>query len=105
MGIVGATKEFEKWLGSHISVVRSQLASKHDRMARDPVQFLRGTYYRWAQMFPEVCPELAKAVTVLAIGDLPIASFGTWRDRFRRLIWGVDDFDEAYPLSYVSTPV
>jgi uncharacterized protein (DUF2252 family) len=62
------------------------------------VKFLRGTFYRWTQLFPEVCPDLGKAPPVLSVGDLHIASFGTWRDGFGRLIWGVDDFDEAYPL-------
>jgi hypothetical protein len=102
MDIIRATKEFEFWLSRQIPVVRSQLNDKHKKMAQDPVQFLRGTFYRWAQLFPRVCPDLAKAVKVLAVGDLHIASFGTWRDGFGRLIWGVDDFDEAYPLPYTS---
>ena len=71
-------------------------------MAESPVQFLRGTFYRWTQLFPEICPELGKAPAVLAVGDLHIASFGTWRDGFGRLIWGIDDFDEAYPLPYAN---
>jgi hypothetical protein len=71
-------------------------------MAESPVQFLRGTFYRWAQLFPEICPELNKAPAVLAVGDLHIASFGTWRDAFGRLTWGIDDFDEAYPLPYTN---
>ena len=100
MNIITATKEFEKWLGGHISVVRDQLSVKHKTMALDPVQFMRGTFYRWAQLFPEVCPDLDKAPTVLAVGDLHIASFGTWRDGYGRLIWGVDDFDEAHPWPY-----
>ena len=95
-----ATKEFETWVCNQISVVRDQLSNKHKLMARDPVQFLRGTFYRWAQSFPKVCPDLAKSPVVLGVGDLHIASFGTWRDGFGRLIWGIDDFDEAYPLPY-----
>ena len=39
---------------------------------------------------------------MLAVGDLHIASFGTWRDAFGRLTWGIDDFDEAYPLPYTN---
>jgi uncharacterized protein (DUF2252 family) len=39
---------------------------------------------------------------VLSVGDLHIASFGTWRDGFGRPIWGIDDFDEAYPLPYAN---
>ena len=102
MNVVRATKEFEWWLGGHLSLVRHQLSAKHKNMAEDPIPFLRGTFYRWAQLFPEVCPNLAEAPKVLAIGDLHIASFGTWRDGFGRLIWGVDDFDEAYPLPCTS---
>ena len=29
-------------------------------------------------------------------------SFGTWRDAEGRLCWGVDDFDESYPLPYTN---
>src|SRR5437868_8443391 len=83
-------------------IVRDQLTAKHKKMAQEPVQFLRGTFYRWAQIWPKVCKDLANSPTVLAIGDLHIASFGTWRDAFGRLVWGVDDFDEAYPMPYCS---
>ena len=37
---------------------------------------------------------------VLAVGDLHVENFGTWRDLEGRLIWGVDDLDEVYPSSY-----
>jgi uncharacterized protein (DUF2252 family) len=102
MDILAATKDFELWVGRHIPVVKNQLLYKHKLMAESPVQFLRGTFYRWAQLFPEFCPELSKAPAVLAVGDLHIASFGTWRDAFGRLTWGIDDFDEAYPLPYTN---
>jgi hypothetical protein len=29
-----------------------------------------------------------------------VANFGTWRDVEGRLIWGINDFDEAFPLPY-----
>ena len=29
-------------------------------------------------------------------------NFGTWRDAEGRLIWGVNDFDEAHPMSYAN---
>jgi len=102
MDILTATKDFESWASRHTQVVRSQLSDKHKQMAESPVQFLRGTFYRWTQLFPEICPELRKAPAVLAVGDLHIASFGTWRDGFGRLIWGIDDFDEAYKLPYAN---
>jgi Uncharacterized protein conserved in bacteria (DUF2252) len=102
MDILTATKDFEKWVSRRTQVVKSQLSDKHKQMAESPVQFLRGAFYRWTQLFPEICPELRKAPAVLSVGDLHIASFGTWRDGFGRLIWGIDDFDEAFPLPYAN---
>ena len=102
MDILTATKDFEQWVSRHTHVIKTQLSDKHKQMAESPVQFLRGTFYRWTQLFPEICPELRKAPEVLSVGDLHIASFGTWRDGFGRLIWGIDDFDEAWPLPYTN---
>ena len=31
-----------------------------------------------------------------------MGSFGTWRDEEGRLCWGVDDFDESWPLPYTN---
>jgi hypothetical protein len=71
-------------------------------MRETPFGFLRGTFYRWAQLWPSVCSDLCSAPRVLAVGDLHVNSFGTWRDQEGRLCWGVDDFDEAYPLAYTN---
>ena len=67
-----------------------------------PFPFLRATYYRWAQVWPDVCEEAAKAPVALAVGDLHIENFGTWRDIEGRLIWGINDFDEAWRLPYTN---
>jgi hypothetical protein len=82
------------------AVVRSDLAAKHELMAEDPFVFLRGTFYRWLQIWPSVCGSLAHAPTVLAVGDLHVENFGTWRDAEGRLVWGVNDVDEACELPY-----
>lgn len=100
MDIVEATGQYETWLGSQIPLIREDLAYKHRKMAEDPFSFLRATYYRWAQLWPTLAPELATAPKVLAVGDLHIENFGTWRDGEGRLAWGINDFDEAYPTSY-----
>jgi hypothetical protein len=71
-------------------------------MKSDPLLFLRGSYYRWTQIFPVECQKSTAAPTVLASGDLHLGSFGTWRDQEGRLCWGVDDFDDAYPLPYTN---
>lgn len=44
----------------------------------------------------------AAAWLSLHVGDLHVDSFGTWRDAEGRLCWGVDDFDEAFPLPYTN---
>jgi hypothetical protein len=37
---------------------------------------------------------------VLAVADLHVENYGTWRDLEGRLVWGVNDFDEATNLPY-----
>lgn len=102
MNIQTATTEYESWLESHTAVVEEDLAIKHQHMKKDLFLFLRATYYRWAQLWPEICQELAEAPEVLAVGDLHIENFGTWRDSEGRLVWGCNDFDEAWTLSYTN---
>jgi hypothetical protein len=63
---------------------------------------LRATYYRWAQQFIELDPAISRATKVLAVGDLHLENFGTWRDGLGRLAWGINDFDEAFPLPYTN---
>ncbi|MEO7652867.1 MAG: DUF2252 family protein, partial [Bryobacteraceae bacterium] len=91
---------YEAWLRSRSEVIDADLAWKHAEMKRTPFAFLRATYYRWAQLWPELCEDEATMPDVLAIGDLHVENFGTWRDSEGRLIWGVNDFDEASRLPY-----
>jgi hypothetical protein len=100
MKIFKATRKYEAWLRQSLPVVEADLALKARRMAGDPFTFLRGTFYRWMQLFPEVCPKAWTAPVVLSVGDLHAANFGTWRDGQDRLVWGVNDLDEAAPLPY-----
>lgn len=100
MGIVKATREYEAWLGRHIRLLPGDLRRKHQAMAEDVFPFLRATFYRWMQLWPEVCPKEARAPHVLAVGDLHVENFGTWRDIEGRLVWGINDFDEVYQLPY-----
>jgi hypothetical protein len=102
MNVVKATRQFEAWLGKRTLLVKKDLRTKHEAMKSSPFPFLRATYYRWAQIWPKVCPDPAKSLRVLAVGDLHVENFGTWRDIEGRLIWGVNDFDEAYPLPYAN---
>ncbi len=100
MRFVDATRGYESWLRGHCAVVAGDLRLKHRRFLESPFVFLRGTFYRWMQTWPSVCAELARAPRVLAVGDLHVENFGTWRDAEGRLVWGVNDVDEAYELPY-----
>jgi hypothetical protein len=100
--IEDVTASYEAWMRSCTTVLQSDLRSKHEQMKENQFGFLRGTFYRWAQLWPSVCNDLCSAPKVLAVGDLHVNSFGTWRDVEGRLCWGVDDFDEAYPLAYTN---
>jgi Uncharacterized protein conserved in bacteria (DUF2252) len=97
-----ATSRYEQWLARELTLVPADLTLKHQQMAAGLFPFLRATYYRWAQIWPEVCDDLASAPQVLAAGDLHVENFGTWRDSEGRLIWGINDFDEAWVLPYTS---
>jgi len=102
VGIRKATEAYESWLARHVSLIPADLKLKHERMAQSPFPFLRATFYRWRQLWPEICPELDAAPKVLGVGDLHVENFGTWRDHEGRLIWGVNDFDEACVLPYTN---
>jgi len=95
-----ATQKYEAWLGARIPLIRADLERKHALMREAPFPFLRATFYRWAQTWPEVSPETFAAPVALAVGDLHVENFGTWRDVEGRLIWGVNDFDEVWWLPY-----
>jgi hypothetical protein len=100
MNVVKATRQFETWLAQRTRIDQKDLRLKHANMKADVFMFFRATYYRFAQLWPEVCPDVAHAPRVLAVGDLHVENFGTWRDLEGRLIWGVNDFDEAWPMAY-----
>jgi uncharacterized protein (DUF2252 family) len=102
MKIKKATKKYEAWLAERLTLVQADLALKHSRMGEAPFPFLRSTFYRGAQLWPEIRLDVAKAPRVLAVGDLHLENFGTWRDAEGRLIWGVNDFDEAFPMAYTN---
>ena len=102
MTIVESTRSYEAWIGKRIKLVPADLRYKHQQMKVSPFLFLRATFYRWAQVFPEICPEAAKAPQVLGVGDVHVENFGTWRDVEGRLVWGVNDFDEAHRIPYTN---
>ncbi len=102
MNIQKATSRYEAWLSRHLRIVHEDLDYKHLQMRSQVFPFLRATYYRWAQIWRKHCPAEARAPRALAVGDLHVENFGTWRDRDGRLIWGINDFDEAWTMPYTN---
>jgi uncharacterized protein (DUF2252 family) len=100
MNIAKATRRYEQWLGKKIPLIEADLDHKHEAMAQDSFLFLRATFYRWMQVWPEVCPDCETAPAVLGVGDLHVENFGTWRDIEGRLVWGINDFDEVWRYPY-----
>ncbi|MGB8355042.1 MAG: DUF2252 family protein, partial [Chthoniobacteraceae bacterium] len=100
MDIIKATRQYEKWLGQRMPLIPADLRLKHERMKESAFMFLRATFYRWCQVWPEICPEAARVMKVLAVGDLHVENFGTWRDAEGRLVWGINDFDEVAHMPF-----
>jgi uncharacterized protein (DUF2252 family) len=80
MNIAKCTEKYEAWLSGHIRLIEQDLQLKHQQMRAAAFPFLRATYYRWAQIWAEICGPAARAPRVLAVGDLHVENFGTWRD-------------------------
>jgi hypothetical protein len=101
--ILASAETYEDWLRRQLGeeFIEKDLRTKHDKMREDPFQFLRATYWRWAETILLLRPELADGPTVLAVGDIHLENFGTWRDNDGRIVWGVNDFDEAASMPYV----
>ena len=49
------------------AVIEAHLRLKHKQMRESPFLFFRGTFYRWAQLWPNVCASLRDAPKVLAV--------------------------------------
>ncbi len=97
-----SVRTYESWMRKELGheLVEKDLVRKHEKMAASPFYFLRGTFWRWAETILEVCPDLKSAPVVLAVGDIHLENFGTWRDDDGRLVWGVNDFDEAAEMPF-----
>lgn len=98
--VLAATAAYEAWMRRRIAVVERDLEHKHACMAQSAFEFMRASFYRFVPLWQEACPELLGAPKLLAVGDLHVENFGTWRDAEGRLAWGVNDFDEAYAMPY-----
>lgn len=102
--IFESTRAFEAWMRKRTDVSGKLLKNKHRKMGAGAFPFLRATFYRWVEQWPRVCPRLAERDedVLLAVGDLHVENFGVWRDSQNRLVWGINDFDDACELPLTS---
>src|SRR4051812_10166806 len=105
MDISSSTDKYESWLAAELGseILKKDLKKKRKEMVAGPFPFLRTTYWRWAEMMPDLCQklDLGTAPHALAVGDIHLENFGTWRDEDGRLVWGVNDYDEAAEMPYL----
>jgi hypothetical protein len=100
--ITAATEANEAWLEAQLGneLVREDLAERRAKMAKNAFSFLRAAYWRWAEVLPRHWAPRRPGSAVLAVGDIHLENFGTWRDAEGRLVWGVNDFDEAAAMPW-----
>ncbi len=96
-GFRASIRGYETWIRAQLgeAFVPGDLEEKHKVMRKELFSFLRGTCWRWAETAPAICPELMDAPPVASVVDAHVANFGLWRDAEARLVWGINDYDEA----------
>lgn len=100
-------RDYEAWLRKQLGsrFVAEDLAYKHKLMRKSLFSFLRGTCFRWCETAPDLCRGLMEAPEVPSVVDSHVGNFGLWNDVEGRLVWGVNDYDEAaqapWPLDLV----
>jgi uncharacterized protein (DUF2252 family) len=97
-----AIESYEKWMRSCATVFTSDVQSKHEQMQESHSCFCGVRSIGGPNSGRPFALIFCSAPKILAVGDLHVNSFGTWRDAEGRLCWGVDDFDESYPLPYTN---
>jgi hypothetical protein len=109
--IVASTKAYEQWLKKQLrqsgldedlvqAILKEDIVEKHEKMSSGVFPFLRATYWRWAETAHQFYRRRKNEPEVLAVGDIHLENYGVWRDQEGRLVWGVNDFDEAEHMPY-----
>lgn len=100
MDIKKSTELYEEWIGEQTKMSKDLLQYKHRQMKLSAFHFFRGSFYHWAQLWAEQAKNTDQLPLVLSVADIHYENFGTWRDAEARLVWGINDFDEAYKLPF-----
>ena len=100
LSMMAANDRHEAYLTAHCDAVRADILFKRTAMAENAFAFLRATCFRFAAQFSDILPRAAADFAVPSVGDAHLENFGTWRDAEGRLVWGVNDLDEAAMLPW-----
>jgi hypothetical protein len=97
-GFRSSIRGYESWMRAQLgdAFVPGDLKEKRKVMRKELFSFLRGTCWRWAETAPALCRALMDAPTVASVVDAHVGNFGLWRDAEGRLVWGINDYDEAW---------
>ena len=95
-----STSAYEAWLSQQLEIVPDDLAAKHKTMREACFPLLSRDLLPLGAVIPRGLRRMREAPQVLAVGDLHVENFGTWRDIEGRLVWGINDFDEASRMPY-----
>jgi hypothetical protein len=90
MNIQQATEAYKAWLGKRLILLPANMELKHQRMAESRFPFLRATFYRRVQSWPEVWHGRDfdfNGLDVIILGLWPVAGGGYHGDDTSRLIW------------------
>ncbi|WP_342724176.1 DUF2252 family protein [Bradyrhizobium sp. B097] len=102
MSFLAANRSYESWMRTQCEVVEDDLDRKHERMKESSFLFLRATFFRWPYFLKHAAADVLKMPAPLAVGDAHVENFGTWRDAEVRLVWGINDHDDASYIPYGS---
>jgi uncharacterized protein (DUF2252 family) len=70
---------------------------RHARMLESPFAFLRGSA---AVMAADLAPTPTTGLKVQACGDMHVSNLGVYASAERRLVFGINDFDETFPAPW-----
>jgi len=74
--------------------LQSLIPMRHARMAQSPLAFFRGAA---AIMMEDLARTPVSGLYVQACGDMHLSNFGLFATTERRLVFGINDFDETLP--------
>ena len=102
MNIVESANAYERWLKKQLGddYRKRDIKKKHKKMAKDAFSSCARPIGVGRKRSRKCAPTSNVGPDVLAVGDIHVENFGTWRDREGRLIWGVNDFDEAAKMPH-----